>query len=32
MSFAATTGRLIASLVANQRVNFDLRPFSLNRF
>jgi len=32
MSFAATTGRLIASLVSGQKVNFDLRPYSLNRF
>jgi D-amino-acid dehydrogenase len=32
MSFAATTGRLIAGLVTNQKVNFDLRPYSLNRF
>jgi D-amino-acid dehydrogenase len=32
MSFAATTGRLIAGLVTKQRLNFDLRPFSLGRF
>lgn len=32
MSFAATTGRLIAGLVTNQKVNFDLRPYALNRF
>ena len=32
MSFAATTGRLIAGLVTNQKINFDLRPYSLNRF
>lgn len=32
MSFAATTGRLIAGLVTNQKVNFDLGPYNLNRF
>lgn len=32
VSWAATTGRLIAGLVANHQTNFDLGPFRLARF